>query len=86
MLNSAHLARWPSPVQRAATRWCAVIVGNISATAVTRRLMDMTISGISSWKRKFPYVVNLDYIDALQKSKYHKYPPIFVTPIIISAL
>lgn len=53
MLNSAHLARWPFRVQRAATRWCVVIVGNISATAVTRQLMDMTISGILSWKQKF---------------------------------
>ena len=46
MLSNARLVRWQFPKLKVATRWCVRTVGSISATSVTRRLMDMIISSM----------------------------------------
>lgn len=46
ILSNARLAGWRSPELKVVTRWSVIIVGSTSAIVVTRRLMDMIISGL----------------------------------------
>lgn len=46
MLSNAHLATWPSPKSKVATRWSVITVEDSFAIAATKQSMVMIIIGV----------------------------------------